>query len=135
MPHDFPDQLSLFATKQPAPQPAAVGGSLDRLTWQDDVEMGDAQTPASKLPAWKLAFKEGDDLLLRPKRAGARRVTARVIHTCTVPADFALPVLVQVSISIGGQPPVVETMIPAASIEKHLSKVEPWKPEESDDVF
>ena len=82
--------------------------------------MGDSQTPASALPAWKLSFREGDRVLLRPRNPESRRVTARVVCSCACPDDFSLPVMVQVEIRIGDGEPVAVTCIPATAIERHL---------------
>jgi hypothetical protein len=129
------EQMALFALPPPQPkrtavealredpQPTAVGGSLDRMTWQDDVELGDAQTPAAALPAWKLSFNKGDTLLLRAKSETSRRITAVVLHTAKVGKDFTLPVLVQVEIHINGGPAVNNTTIPATAVDKHVGGV------------
>lgn len=120
------DQLDIFGVipKKPSiAQPPAVGSSLDRLTWIDYVDMGDSQTPARALPAWKLKWCEGDRVKLRPKFESAKEIFARVIYPSEFPEDFTLPVGVQVEISIGDGPPVAITCIPATAIEGHVAQI------------
>lgn len=134
------DQLDIFGVIPPKPshaQPPAVGSSLDRLTWIDYVDMGDSQTPARSLPAWKLKWREGDRVKLRPKFEGAKEIFARVLFTSTFPVDFNLPIMVQVEISIGDGPPVAVTCIPATAVEGHVPQIASgknveWIPNESE---
>jgi hypothetical protein len=119
------DQMDIFGVipKKPSQaQPAAVGSSLDRLTWIDFVDMGDSQTPARSLPAWKLKWREGDRVKLRPRFEGAMGIFARVLFTSTFPPDFNLPIMVQVEIRIGSPeaPPVAMTCLPATAIQEHV---------------
>lgn len=101
-----------------------VAEGLGRLTWVDHVEMGDTQTKARDLPAWKLSWREGEVLQLRPKLPDSPPVMAVVTKTYQCPVEFSLVIMVQVSIWMDRKCVVKETLIPVTAISHHLGKVE-----------
>ena len=106
----------------PRVKPVLGGTHLDRLTWRDHVEFGDSQTPASRLPAWKLRFRKGDRVVLNTKPGAPQRLEAVVVAESSYGNDFSLPVMVQVEVRWAdqyGETVLETTTIPATAIEKH----------------